>query len=578
MHKTVAFLLLALTFTARSFAQETPTERDAARDVVKQISGLSQSLGVPARVAKLTAQDKGRDEVLARVKQLMQSELLPMSDWITQHPEIGFQETQAVAKLTAYLQAHDFEVTIPVAGLSTAFVAKYKRGSPGPNLGVLLEYDALRGTQGAFHGDQHSAQGPVGMAAAVAIAEFLTRTRTPGTVTVYGCPGEEMMPPEAKTVMMEAGVFKGADIIVRSHSSAVTSRSAAGFGTCCMNIDGVKYTFYGAPAHQLTAWNGRNALEAVIKLFNNIDSVRSNIRPEARIQGVITEGGAAPNVVPDKTSADFYIRYPDSVYLAQVTEWVDDAARAAALATGTKVKIDHYGHDSDGISLASLEELAFAYMKQFGATGVEPEPGKPKGFEETGSVSSQIPGIGVSAKSSNFSNHTYGMEADALKDVGHEGFTIDAETMAAVLYDYATHAELRERSPRQNSESRLQWRLESESSAEQTSWPSAQGSTSNHIPLIRVESRKPRKKSAHGHCGAARSERSRDACFVVLRNRTRGFARAAVVLELCRASRDRNSGKGFVASPRRNRITHGQQEGRSQRSAAHRPGSLALRR
>jgi metal-dependent amidase/aminoacylase/carboxypeptidase family protein len=284
----------------------------------------------------------------------------------------------------------------------------------------------------------------VGIATAVAIAEFLTRTHTPGTVTVYGCPGEEMMPPEAKTVMMDAGVFKGADIIVRSHSSAVTSRSAAGFGTCCMNIDGVKYTFYGAPAHQLTAWNGRNALEAVIKLFNNIDSVRSNIRPEARIQGVITEGGAAPNVVPDKTSADFYIRYPDGIYLEQVTQWVDDAARAAALATGTKVKIDHYGQDRDGISLSTLEELSFAYMKQFGATGVETEPGKPKGFEETGSVSSQIPGIGVSAKSSNFSNHTYGMEADALKDIGHEGFMVDAETEAAILYDYANHPELRD--------------------------------------------------------------------------------------------------------------------------------------
>jgi len=211
-----------------------------------------------------------------------------------------------------------------------------------------------------------------------------------------------------------------------------------------MNIDGVKYTFYGAPAHQLTAWNGRNALEAVIKLFNNIDSVRSNIRPEARIQGVITEGGAAPNVVPDKTSADFYIRYPDGVYLEQVTQWVDDAARAAAMATGTKVKIDHYGHDRDGISLSTLEELSFAYMKQLGATGVEQEPGKPKGFEETGSVSSQIPGIGVSAKSSNFSNHTYGMEADALKDIGHEGFMVDAETEAAILYDYATHPELRD--------------------------------------------------------------------------------------------------------------------------------------
>ena len=425
-------------------AQETPTEREAARGVVKQIGELSQSLGIGSLVAKLSGADKGRDEVIARVKQLMQSDLLPMSDWITQHPEIGFQETQTVAKLTAYLQAHDFEVTMPVAGLPTAFMAKYKRGTPGPNLGVILEYDALRGTKGAFHGDQHSAQGPVGLAAGIAIAEFLTRTHTPGTVTFYGTPGEEMMPPEAKMVMMEAGVFKGADIIVRSHAAAATSRSAAGFGTCCMNIDGVKYTFYGAPAHQLTAWTGRNALEAVIKLFNNIDSVRSNIRPEARIQGVITEGGAAPNVVPDKTSADFYIRYPDAVYLEQVTQWVNDAARAAALATGTKVKIDHYGHDRDGISLAALEELAFAYLKQFGATGVEPEPGKPKGFEETGSVSSQIPGIGVSAKSSNFSNHTYGMEADALTDVGHQGFLIDAETMAAVLYDFATHPELRD--------------------------------------------------------------------------------------------------------------------------------------
>src|SRR5215472_11493980 len=199
MRKIFAYALITLAFGPSCLAQETPTEREAARDVVKQIGALSQSLGVPAIVAKLSGTDKGRDEVLARVKRLMQSDLLPMSDWITQHPEIGFQETQSVAKLTAYLQAHDFEVTIPVAGLATAFIAKYKHGTPGPNLGVILEYDALRGTRGAFHGDQHSAQGPVGMAAAVAIAEYLTRTQTPGTVTVYGCPGEEMMPPEAKT-------------------------------------------------------------------------------------------------------------------------------------------------------------------------------------------------------------------------------------------------------------------------------------------------------------------------------------------------------------------------------------------
>jgi amidohydrolase len=424
-------------------AQETETERAVAAGIVAEIQQLDRTLDVEGMVAQLTRPDAERDRVTARVKELWNTDLMPMSDWITLHPEIGFKETQAVAKLAECLRAHDFDVTVGVAGLDTAFVAKYKKGTPGPNLGVIVEYDALRGTEGAFHGDQHSAQGPVGLAAAIAIAEFLTRTRTPGTVTVYGTPGEEMMPPEAKTAMWDAGVFNGADIIVRSHSIRTTRRSAAGFGTCCMNIDGVKYTFYGAPAHELAAWNGRNALEAVIKLFNNIDAARSTMRPETRIQGIITEGGAAPNVVPDKTAADFYIRYPDAVYLEQVTDWVNDAARAAALATGTKVKIDHYGRDRDGISIATVEELGFAYMKMYGATGVDETLNKPMGYDETGSVSSQIPGLAVMTQSSNFSNHTYGMLDDATKDIGHHGFLVDAQTMAAVLYDFSTHPEFR---------------------------------------------------------------------------------------------------------------------------------------
>jgi metal-dependent amidase/aminoacylase/carboxypeptidase family protein len=252
-----------------------------------------------------------------------------------------------------------------------------------------------------------------------------------------------MMPPNAKSKMFDSATFKGMDVLVRSHSASATSRPAPGFGTCCMNIEGVKYTFSGAPAHQLTAWNGRNALEAVIHLFNNIDALRSNIRPEARIQGVIVEGGAAPNVVPDRTVADFYVRYPDEVYLEQMLAMVDNAARGAALATGTKVKIDHYGKDRDGISVAMLAEPAFAYMRMYGATGVLPEPGKPQGYEETGSVSSAIPGLGFSAKSSNAPNHTYEMEQDALGEVGHAGFRADAQAMAALLYDFATRPDYR---------------------------------------------------------------------------------------------------------------------------------------
>jgi amidohydrolase len=441
--RLLPLLPFALFLSVTGLAQETPTERESARDVVRKLDSLQRSLDLPALVAKLTAPNAARDQVVARAKELMDTELLALGDDITRHPEIGFEEKRSVQLLSDYLKRHDFTVQMGTPGLSTAFVARYTKSTGLPNLGIITEYDALRGTKGAFHGDQHSTQGPIGIAAAVAIAEYLAKTKTPGTVTVFGAPGEEMMPPNAKTVMFESKVFDGMDVLVRSHSTSATTRPAAGFGTCCMNIDGVKYTFSGAPAHQLTAWNGRNALTAVIHLFNNIDAIRSNIRPESRIQGVITEGGAAPNVVPDHTVADFYIRYPDEIYLAQLSKMVDDAARAAALATGTKVKIDHYGADRDGIGVGSLNEVAFAYMKKYGGAFPLPEPGKPQGYEETGSVSSAIPGIGFSAKTSNAPNHTYEMEQDALGAVGHQGFVVDAQAMAALLFDFATRADYR---------------------------------------------------------------------------------------------------------------------------------------
>jgi amidohydrolase len=439
VHACLALCALA----SVAHAQETQTERDAARDVLKRLGALQKAVDPASLVRTITAADAARDAVAARAKALLQTELLAVSDDICTHPEIGYKEQRSVQKLAEVLRAHQFEVIIGAAGFDTAFVARYKQNNGAPNLGVIVEYDALRGTEGPFHGDQHCAQGPIGIAAAVAVAEFLTKNRLPGSVTVFGTPAEELLEPSAKTVMHAAHVFDGMDVIVRSHSSGQTSRPAAGFGTCCLNIDGVKYTFTGAPAHQMTAWNGRNALTAVIHLFENIDAMRSNIRPEARIQGIITEGGAAPNVVPDRAQADFYIRYPDEVYLRQVREFVDNAAKAAALSTGTKVKIENYGTSRDGISVSALAEPAFALMKMYGAGKVADQPGKPQGYEESGSVSRDIPGIGFSAYTSDYPNHTYEMNQDNLKPVGHDGFIVQAQAMAALLQQFATRPELR---------------------------------------------------------------------------------------------------------------------------------------
>lgn len=146
--------LIAIT----AFAQETPTEREAAREVLRKMGELETSLGIPTLVERLSATNPVRDQIAARAKELMQKELLAMSDDITRNPEIGFEETRSVEKLTTYLKQHGFVVTMGVANMKTAFVARYKGNHGAPNLGVILEYDALRGTARAFHGDQHSAQ------------------------------------------------------------------------------------------------------------------------------------------------------------------------------------------------------------------------------------------------------------------------------------------------------------------------------------------------------------------------------------------------------------------------------------
>jgi amidohydrolase len=373
---------------------------------------------------------------MARVEQLWTGGLGALSDWIGKHPEVGFEEHLAVDTLTKVLQTHGFTVETGVADLSTAFVGSWTSpAGDGPTLGIIVEYDALRGTQGAFHGCQHNAQSPIGFAAAIAMKEYMTASRVPGTIRVYGTPAEEVGPP-SKVTMWKAGIFNGADILIRSHGSGETTRSRAGFGVCCLNINEVKYVFEGTPAHQRQSWNGRNALSAAVQFYTAVDHLRPSFRPEASIQGVIPEGGVAPNVVPDRTVVDYYIRYPDEVYLAHIDSMMSNAARAAALATGTKVTIDRYGEYRDGITLGSLEELVFAYARQLGAPQLSETPDAPNGYEETGFVTRDIPGVGISVFTSAAPGHSYERWEDSLRPVGHTGFVLDARIMAAVLFDF----------------------------------------------------------------------------------------------------------------------------------------------
>src|SRR5579872_4102409 len=125
-HRALSFALALALLPALALAQDTPTERDAARDVLKKMDALEKSLDVPGLVARLTAPNAERDKVIARVKELMDKELLALSDDIATHPEIGFEEKRSVSKLTDYLRQHNFSVETGSGGLSTAFVAKFR--------------------------------------------------------------------------------------------------------------------------------------------------------------------------------------------------------------------------------------------------------------------------------------------------------------------------------------------------------------------------------------------------------------------------------------------------------------------
>lgn len=454
MNRLAPALLAALLAAAPSAAQTTATERAAAGPVLDRIQALQSELA-PADMARRMVGENAaaKEAVLDRVTSLWWDELVSVSDHIGRNPEVGFQEYAAVDTLTKILAARGFAVETGVAGLETAFEASWTSpaGGDGPALGIMVEYDALRGTTEDYHGCQHNAQSPVGFAAAFALAEYMAENGRAGSIRIYGTPAEEMGPP-SKVIMHRAGVFDDSEILIRSHGAGETSRNSAGFGVCCLNINMARYIFTGVPAHQRQSWAGRNALSAAVQFYTSVDHLRPYFRPEAVVQGIIPEGGKAPNVVPDRAVVDYYIRYPDEVYLAHMDSMIANAARAAALATGTEVEIELYGEYRDGITLGTLEELGFAYAKAMGAPAINEEPQRPAGYEETGFVTRDIPGLSVGVFTSAAPGHSYDRWMDSFEEVGHTGFLMDARIMAAVLLDYLEDPDFRAAVKREHGE------------------------------------------------------------------------------------------------------------------------------
>ena len=265
-----------------------------------------------------------------------------ISDAIWNYAELGMQEFKSSALLIKTLEEDGFTIEKNVAGMPTCFVATW--GSGKPVIGILGEYDALpmisqkpltsfqdplvAGAPG--HGCGHNMMGTAGVAAMIALKKTMETYKIPGTIKFFGSPAEENL--ISRPYMVQAGVFDDVDAVIDNHASSSFSTSYGVSGTAMMSVI---FSFKGQTAHSASSpWAGRSALDGVELMNVATNFLREHLFYTHRLHYVITKGGEAPNVVPDKASVWYFIRNTDE-NLEAMYERVLDCAKGAAIASGT---------------------------------------------------------------------------------------------------------------------------------------------------------------------------------------------------------------------------------------------------
>ena len=218
----------------------------------------------------------------------LQPQLINLSLQIHRHPEIRFEEFKASQWLAEAVREAGFQIEKPIGGLETAFRATYSGTGAGPTIAFLAEYDAL---PKIGHACGHNLIGTASLGAALGMRAVMSDI--PGCIQLIGTPGEEGG--GGKVILTEAGVFDDVDVAMMFHPSRQTV-----LWTHALARRKLLIRFFGKSAHSASSPDkGINALDATIQTFQSINALRQHIRDSARIHGIITVGGEAPNVVPD---------------------------------------------------------------------------------------------------------------------------------------------------------------------------------------------------------------------------------------------------------------------------------------
>jgi aminobenzoyl-glutamate utilization protein B len=412
--------------------------------------------------------------------QKRQPEYSSMAMDIWNFAEVGYQEYKSSELLQNTLKKEGFTVTAGVAEIPTAFLATF--GSGKPVIGILGEFDALPGLSQSANPEKQSLNGVAGhacghhlfgvgsTAAAIAVKDWMKKTGQKGTVKFYGTPAEEGG--SGKVYMVREGLFKDVDVVLHWHPGSDNSANAS---SSLANKSG-KFRFYGRSAHAAASpESGRSALDGVEAMTHMINMMREHVQEDSRIHYVITQGGKAPNVVPDFAELYVYARHPNRTNVKDMWEWMENIAKGAAQGTGTRVEVEVLGGVYELLPNETLAQVMHKNMSTVGgyvmtpdelafANKILPTPGMFKssldattkiqelklentangGSTDVGDVSWAVPTVGCRTATwvPGTPAHSWQAVAAGGTSIGVKGMMIAAKTLAMSAIDLFENPDL----------------------------------------------------------------------------------------------------------------------------------------
>jgi amidohydrolase len=365
--------------------------------------------------------DRIREEVAARAERLWDVSLA-----LHRAPETAFEEREAARLLSGELEREGFAVERGPAGLPTAFTGRTGSGD-GPRVALLMEYDAL---PLLGHACGHNLIAAAGLGAALAVRGALGEV--PGSLLAVGTPAEERG--GGKVVLVEAGLFEGVDAALMFHPGVYSWVRAPLTASAQIRV-----AFHGRAAHPTgNPTEGIDALGALIQLFNTLGVLDRRLPAGSHVQGIVTDGGRATNIVPEYAEGLFGLRGGTTAALEELVEEVRSCARGVALATRTRVEVDgvggRYEHFRDNDVLSGL----FAHhLDRAGIRLSEPVPGVYLGSSDIGNVSTRVPAIHpfVAIMDPDASDHTPEFAEAAAGPRGRQVMLAAAEALACTAAD-----------------------------------------------------------------------------------------------------------------------------------------------